>query len=57
MDWKYKHFQQERVYAEPRELVVERARSFMAESLGWQVTKTPDGLTAQGEQFHSPGNR
>jgi hypothetical protein len=51
MDWKYKHFHQERVYAEPRELVVEAARSFMGESLGWQVTNTPDGLTAQGESF------
>jgi hypothetical protein len=51
MDWKYKHFHQERVYAAPREEVSEAARTFMAESLGWPVTNTPDGLTAQGNSF------
>lgn len=51
MDWKYKHFHLERVYAEPRELVVEAARSFMGESLGWEVTDTPDGIKAQGDSF------
>ena len=51
MDWKYKHFHQERVFPAPRELVFEAARTFMAESLGWQVTDTADGLTAQGYSF------
>jgi hypothetical protein len=51
MDWKYKHFNQERVFPASRDLVFEAARTFMAESLGWQVTETPDGLTAQGYSF------
>ena len=51
MDWKYKHFHQERVLPEPREVVLEAARLFMAESLGWQVTETPEGLTGQGYSF------
>ena len=51
MDWKYKHFHQERVFAAPRDVVTEAARTFMAESLGWQVTNTPDGFTAQGYSF------
>src|SRR5712692_4899957 len=51
MDWKYKHFHQERVFPAPRDLVTEAARTFMAESLGWQVTDTPDGFTAQGQSF------
>jgi hypothetical protein len=51
MDWKYKHFHQERVFPAPRDLVFEAARTFMAESLGWQITDTPDGFTAQGYSF------
>jgi hypothetical protein len=51
MDWKYKHFHQERVFPAPRDLVFEATRTFMAESLGWQVTDTPDGLTASGYSF------
>jgi hypothetical protein len=57
MDWKYKHFHQERVYPEARDVVFEAARSFMAESLGWQIANTPgaintsDGFTAQGYSF------
>ena len=51
MDWKYKHFHQERVFPASRDLVLEGARTFMAESLGWQVTNTPEGLTAQGYSF------
>ena len=51
MDWKYKHFHQERVFPAPRDLVVESARAFMGESLGWQITNTPDGFTAQGYSF------
>src|ERR1700694_2245810 len=51
MDWKYKHFHQERVFSAPRDLVFEAARAFMAESLGWQITDTPDGFTAEGYSF------
>lgn len=51
MDWKYKHFHQERVFPAPRDVVTEAARKFMAESLGWQITITPDGFTAQGYSF------
>ena len=55
MDWKYKHFHQARVFPAPRDLVTEAARTFMAESLGWQVTNTPDGFTAQGYSFSHRG--
>jgi hypothetical protein len=51
MDWKYKHFQGERIYAEQRDEVIEAARRFMAESLRWQVTNTADGLRAEGYSF------
>src|SRR3989442_3513088 len=51
MDWKYKHFHQERVFPAPRDLVFDAARTFMAESLGWQITNTADGFTAQGYSF------
>jgi hypothetical protein len=51
MDWKYKHFNQERVFPASRDLVFEAARTFMAESLGWDVTDTPDGFAAQGYSF------
>ncbi len=51
MDWKYKHFHQERVFPAPRDVVTEAARAFMGESLGWKITETPDGFTAQGSSF------
>ena len=51
MDWKYKHFHQERVFPAPRGVVFAAARTFMGDSLGWQITDTPDGLTAQGYSF------
>ena len=51
MDWKYKHFHQERVFPAPPEVVTEAARAFMTESLGWQVTNAPDGLSAKGYSF------
>ena len=51
MDWKYKHFHQERVFPASRDLVFEAARTFMTESLGWEITNTPDGFTAQGYSF------
>jgi hypothetical protein len=51
MDWKYKHFHQERVFPAPRDDVFEAARAFIGASLGWQITDTPDGFTAQGYSF------
>src|SRR5882672_9158541 len=51
MDWKYKHFRQERFFPAERDLVAEAARAFMAESLRWQVTNTPAGFTAEGHSF------
>ncbi|HEX7722613.1 MAG TPA: hypothetical protein VF397_10670 [Pyrinomonadaceae bacterium] len=51
MDWKYKHFHQERVFPAPRDVVTEAARTFMHESLAWQITETPDGFTAEGVSF------
>src|SRR6185295_10855003 len=51
MSWKYKHFHQERGFAASRDVVVEAARRFMSESLGWKVTDTADGLKAEGYSF------
>lgn len=51
MDWNYKHFQQERIFPAPRDDVFQAARTFFADSLGWQVTTTPAGLTASGHSF------
>ncbi|MDQ6651906.1 MAG: hypothetical protein M3Y84_04090 [Acidobacteriota bacterium] len=51
MDWKYKHFHQERIFPASRDLVFEAARTFMADSLGWEIADTPDGFTAQGYSF------
>jgi len=58
MDWKYKHFYQERVLPDSRELILETARTFMAESLGWQITDTSNGFRAEGDSFahHAIGN-
>ena len=44
MDWKYKHFYQERTFPSERDLVIEATRAFMTESLGWKITDTPDGV-------------
>ena len=51
MDWKYKHFHQERVFAAEPDLVLEAARRFMTESLGWQVKDSLNGLSAEGFGF------
>jgi len=41
MDWKYKHFHQEKLFAAERVVVMEAARRVMSESLGWKITDTP----------------
>ena len=51
MDWKYKHFYQERIFPASRDVVTAAARTFMAESLGWKITNTANGFTAQGSSF------
>src|SRR5207249_1685273 len=51
MNWKYKHFHQERSFAASREVVVEATRRLMSESLGWKVRDTADGLRAEGYSF------
>jgi hypothetical protein len=51
MNWKYKHFYQERTYAAPRDVVLEAARTFMTEQLGWKIADSPEGLTAEGFSF------
>ena len=67
MDFKYKHFRQQRLYSASPEEVFDRARAVMTESVGWTITKeTSDGFTAEGTgfghagtaniQIHSTGN-
>jgi hypothetical protein len=51
MDWKYRHFHQERVFQASRDAVVEAARRYMSESLAWRVTDTAEGLRAEGYSF------
>jgi hypothetical protein len=49
MDWKNKRFDGEAVFQVQRDLVLEAARSFAAESLaGWQITDAADGFEARG---------
>jgi hypothetical protein len=51
MDWKYKHFHQERVFPATRDAAVDAARRYLSESLDWKVTETADELKAEGYSF------
>ena len=51
MDWKYKHFHQEKVFAAPRDLVLEAVRAYLADTLGWKIAATDGGLTGEGQCF------
>ena len=51
MDWKHKHFHQQRTFAAERAAVMEAARRFVTGTLGWEVSETADGFTAQGSSF------
>ena len=51
MDWKYKHFRQERIFQSPREEVLDAARAYLTESLGWTIKDTLNGFTAEGFSF------
>ena len=51
MDWKFKHFHQERTFAAPPNLVADAARKYFVEALGWQITDVAEGFTAEGYSF------
>lgn len=51
MDWKYKHFHQQRVFQAERDEVIEAARKYVADTLGWTSRETPDGFVAEGYSF------
>ena len=52
MDFKYKHFHQQRLYTASRQEVFDRARAVMADSVGWTIgDETLQGFTAQGSSF------
>jgi hypothetical protein len=53
MNWKYKHFHQERPFAASRDEVLEAARAFMSSSIGWKITETAAGFKAEGFSFHN----
>jgi hypothetical protein len=56
MDFKYKHFHQQRLFSASREEIFDRARAVMAESVGWTIAQdTSEGLTAQGSSFGHAG--
>jgi len=56
MDFKYKHFHQQRVFSGSREEVFERARAVFMESVGWAVAnETSEGFTASGTSFGHAG--
>src|SRR5215471_15428706 len=51
MDWKYKHFHQEKVFAAPRDLVLEAVRGYVTQTLGWKIAETETELTGEGQCF------
>jgi len=51
MDWKYKHLSQQRTFPSTPEEVFEAARAYVSQSLGWQITETPEGFSASGMSF------
>lgn len=56
MDFKYKHFHQQRLYPASRAEVFDCARAVMVESVGWAVTdEMLEGFTAQGSSFGHAG--
>ena len=56
MDFKYKHFHQQRLFPVSRDEVFDRARAVMVESVGWTIDhETLDGFTATGSSFGHAG--
>jgi hypothetical protein len=51
MDWKYKHFHQERVFPAGASDVARAAKQFVEESPGWTTNDAPAGFTAEGSSF------
>src|SRR5215471_11588165 len=51
MDWKYKHFHQEKVFAAPPDLVHEAVRGYVTQTLGWKIAETETELTGEGQCF------
>ena len=56
MDFKYKHFHQQRTYPAEYEDVLRAARAVMTESVGWSITnETSEGFIAEGTSFGHAG--
>lgn len=56
MDFKYKHFHQQRLYPASLAEVFDTARAVMTQSVGWAVTnETSSGFVAQGSSFGHAG--
>jgi hypothetical protein len=56
VDFKYKHFHQQRLYLASREEVFASARAVMADSVGWKIAgETLEGFTAEGSSFGHAG--
>jgi hypothetical protein len=51
MDWKYKHFRQQRTYNAETYDVIDAARDYVGQSLGWKVSDGNGGLVAEGFSF------
>ena len=51
MDWKYKHFQQERILPASPDTATQAAIKFVQEELGWSTETSSDGFTAAGSSF------
>lgn len=47
MDWKYKHFNQTKIFNAPRQTILEAAMAVVSESLGG-IEETADGFVARG---------
>jgi len=57
MDFKYKHFHQQRLYPAARVEVFDSARAVMTQSVGWTLTnETSSGFVAQGSSFGHAGS-
>ncbi len=55
MDWKYKHFHQERLFQASRDEVMGAARKYVSETLGWKSRDETDGFSAEGYSFTHAG--
>ena len=51
MDWKYKHFRQQKVFAAPSDIAFEAVRAYLTDTLGWKIAETDNGLTGEGQCF------